>query len=229
GRLRVGVGSGAYLFCDSEREYIEAPCYNNHGIGLVSSVSVSLRVNDRLRLIVRGNMILTDDMDTASLLGALAINTGSNAVQPAVSMASKNIPKNEFTLYAGSTIMNTYGSESTSAYAVEFRRSLFRHLDLTVSGLFEGNNGTIQRSGPTCQLWVVDEFSFFPLSFGFGAGVYLATDDMEGSRYEPNILVSISARLKLNQVLAARVMLHRVITDYDRDTDVMMAGISFLF
>jgi hypothetical protein len=71
------------------------------------------------------------------------------------------------------------------------------------------------------------------LTLGFGAGVYYALSEYDRSQssgpgeHQFSGLISISGAYRFTPHWALRLTWNRVVTRYDRDTDVILAGIGF--
>ncbi|MCA1808867.1 MAG: hypothetical protein ABR497_08910 [Kiritimatiellia bacterium] len=75
----------------------------------------------------------------------------------------------------------------------------------------------------------MDDLCCLPLRFGLGMGGYLARDHGEHERDTFAGLVTLTGSWRLHRHFNLRVNWHRVVTDYNRDTDVILAGLGFLF
>jgi len=64
---------------------------------------------------------------------------------------------------------------------------------------------------------------------GIGAGAYLAFDRKGEEREILAGLVSLTAGYQFLESWVVRVNWHRVMVNYDRDTDVILAGMGYLF
>ena len=72
------------------------------------------------------------------------------------------------------------------------------------------------------------------MSLGAGFGPYFAIDEQRGGSTSGrdvfvSKIASISGSLKLSQHVDLRATFDRVITTYDRDTDIFMGGIGYRF
>ena len=135
----------------------------------------------------------------------------------------------------GETILNSNGSESAVAASVEYRRGLWRYVDMTVSYIHEGGHIQSRRDGAAAQLWATRAFFDDRLTLSAGIGPYVAitqNDDLPQNRTgdgRVSGLVSVSASYRLGQRWLTRVTWNRVVTRYDRDTDLIEAGVGLLF
>lgn len=231
-KLTLAVGAGPYLYCDTKDDSEDVPYRNEHGVGALSSLMLKWPMTRRLKLQVRGNWIAARDMDTCSILVGIGgsfdslFRKAGVAVQP---MAPPAKHRNEITLFTGETIVNSFGSETTIPVSLEYRRQVRQHMQWTVSGLYEGCNSMIHRFGPATQLWVVDNLGDWPLTFGLGAGAYATMDQKGDDRETLAGIVSLTASYQFHPSYVARVNWHRILVDYDRDADVVLAGIGYLF
>jgi len=108
-------------------------------------------------------------------------------------------------------------------------------MDWTVSWLHEGENSMIRRDGLITQLWAVKEFFLGRLNLGIGGGAYLALDryrDPEKNGASDEFvagIVTLTAGYRFDPQWGIRVSWQRIVTDYSRDTDVILAGIGYMF
>jgi hypothetical protein len=118
---------------------------------------------------------------------------------------------------------------------VEYRRGLWRYLDVTASYIHEGGHVQSRRDGAAAQLWATRAFFDDRLTLSAGVGPYVAitqNDDLPQNRTGDGRisgLVSVSASYRLGQHWLARVTWNRIVTRYDRDTDLIEAGVGFRF
>jgi hypothetical protein len=135
-------------------------------------------------------------------------------------------------MLAGESAVNVPGNVRSLATSVEYRRELGKSLDLTVAGISEGNNKFADRSGVAPELWLRENVLDNRLSFSIGAGVYAGVDqrkEQEGYASDKfaAAIVSTSANYKFTDHWNARLTWHRVLTSYDRDADVVVAGFGY--
>ncbi len=146
-----------------------------------------------------------------------------------------NITDNEVTVMLGRTILNSLDSESNLAESIEYRRGLWHYLDFTATYLHEGGHVQSRRDGVAAQLWATRAFFNDKLTLGVGAGPYLSitqNDDLPQNRTGDGRfagLVSVSASYRMTDRWLARVTWNRMVTHYDRDADIIEAGIGMRF
>ncbi len=149
------------------------------------------------------------------------------------------VTANELTFYGGMSVVNASGSLHGVSYAMEFRRGLMSHLDGTVSLIYEGDPRIVRRSGVGLQVWPVNTFFDHRVTVGFGLGAYVYIDNKHlGARRQltngvsvntPALapLISPTISLRLSEHWLVRGVWDRVVTNYNRDSDVFLFGAGF--
>lgn len=146
-----------------------------------------------------------------------------------------NVTSNEVTVMLGTTILNSPDSESNLAESIEYRRGLWHYVDFTASYLHEGGHVQSRRDGVAAQLWATRAFFDDRLTLGVGIGPYLSitqNDDLPQNRTGDGRfsgLVSVSASYRFTDRWLARVTWNRMVTRYDRDADIIEAGVGMRF
>jgi hypothetical protein len=106
---------------------------------------------------------------------------------------------------------------------------------VTASYIHEGGHNQSRRDGAAAQFWVTRAFFDDRLTLSVGIGPYIAitqTGDLSQNRTGDGRisgLVSVSASYRLGQHWLTRVTLNRIVTRYDRDTNVIEAGVGLRF
>lgn len=139
------------------------------------------------------------------------------------------------TVFLGATIVNSLESEHGLAQSIEYRRGVGRYVDWTVAWINEGDIRLIRRNGVASQLWLTRAFFNDKFTLGAGAGVYYAIDPFrdrqpaqEGDEALAGIVTATSS-LRFDRHWLARVSWNRVVTDYSRDSDVILLGLGYRF
>lgn len=138
---------------------------------------------------------------------------------------------NELTVFAGQSVVNTFFSQSARAYALEYRRGLIRHVDLSASYIYEGNPEIVRRSGFATQVWAVNNFFENRVSVGLGLGPYIYIDRKHpaaaGSTNPASItpLASLTLSGRLSDHWNLRLVVDRVTSSYNRDADIFLLGL----
>jgi hypothetical protein len=145
---------------------------------------------------------------------------------------------NELTLYLGQTDLNSFVSERSTAYALEYRHHLTSSMDWTLGWLNEGGNEIIRRNGITTQLWMANPVLDGRLTLSAGAGVYVVVNQQDQVFMEMggkvttvgsdddrvSGIISFAASYRFDPHWFARFSFNRLVTRYDRDADVILLG-----
>lgn len=143
------------------------------------------------------------------------------------------ITENEFTLFAGQSIVNTLFSQQARAYAVEYRRGFASHIDGTLSLIYEGDPEIVRRSGVALQAWGTNTFFAERLSLGVGIGPYIYIDRKHpnsGNSQNPSAiapLISLTFSGRITESWVTRLTWHRVASSYNRDSDIILLGLGY--
>ncbi len=232
-RFSLAAGIGPYLYFDTASD----PCAdynNNHGIGAMTSLAATLSIGKQALVQLRSNWIAAGEINTLSLLLGVGYRFNPRyevGSAPKLSLHDQITPRNGISVLAGRTIVNSLGSELSSPLNIEYRRKLWRHIEWTVSGLYEGCNDMINRYGPVTQVWVVRGFSSDHYVLGVGAGCYYAFDRKEDAPHDGALagIISVTAGYRFRPEWMVRATFNRVITKYDRDSDVLLVGCGYMF
>ena len=238
--FNVAIGAGPYRYFDTTDRNNDGNSDNRHGWGVLASVAATWYINGGPWMVqARYNRAQTpSSIKTNTLLLGVGyqLDRGSQG-GPVVPPPSRtdNVTHNEITVFLGETIVNTFGSETSVAKAVEYRRGLARYVSGTVSYINEGENSALRRNGVAAQLWLERAFFHDAMTLGVGAGPYYAIDLSERGRTAPEStsrwsgLLTMSASYRFSPHWLGRVSWNRTVTGYDRDTDIFMAGVGYRF
>ncbi len=233
--LSFAVGVGPYLYFDTKVETESDAYENKHGLGFISSGTATWYGLSPFLLQIRADYIGApgsfDSFSTSFGIGFVLDDKPAQGSAPS-SRGGRGEAKNEIGLYIGKAVLNSARSEQGNAMSVEYRRNLFHHLDWTFAWLNEGDTLPLGRYGVISELWAVQGFFDERLAMGIGAGPYLARDKYDGDDGQRTTLaglVSMTAVFRFTPWLGFRVIFHRVVTDYSRDTDVFTGGITISF
>jgi hypothetical protein len=235
-RLVLAAGIGPYQYYDTTLVVPEG-YEDSHGLGMVASLSATWRLDQRWLFLVQSNMIETSqDIDTFSILAGIGYQFEAPRLTdeaPVSSHGTENGTHNEITALGGQTIVSSLDSEHSTALMLEYRRGIGRYVNWTIGCLNEGDSGAIRRYGLTSELWLVQPFFDDRLTLGVGVGPYIALDERRnsGNDDEPIVdgLITMSAAYQIRPSWIIRISWNRIITNYDRDTDVLLGGIGFHF
>ena len=236
-RLSLGVGVGGLYYFDTISP-TSGPSRDYHGWGAMTNVAATWYAEDRLFYQLQGYWVRGDkSFDTLTALFGIGYQLDAPPVQgPDLKgpHQHENTTNNELTLFGGETIVNNPGSGKSAAVDLEYRRGIWRYLEVTAGALYEGKSDLIDRYGLTIQLWLAKRFLDDRMSLGAGFGPYFAMDQRRGGATDGNKIhlskiASISGSLQLSDHYDIRATFDRVITSYNRDTDIFMGGIGYQF
>jgi len=239
-RLSLGAGVGGLYYFDTINPPVSgsAPSRDYHGWGTMTSLAATWYTESRVFYQLQGYWVHGDkSFDTLTALAGIGYQLDAPPVQgPDVkgTHQHEDTTNNELTLFGGETIVNIPGQGKSATAALEYRRGIWRYLEFTAGGLYEGKSDLIDRYGITTQLWLDKRFLDDRMSLGAGFGGYFAIDQRRGgSNSGRNAFISkiasISGSLQLSQHYDFRATFDRVITTYDRDSDIFMGGIGYQF
>jgi hypothetical protein len=236
-RVSLSIGIGPYYYFDTTNPVEDGSYMNDHGLGAVFSLAAIWQTETPWLFQLRTNFVKTfGNMDSMSVLAGIGYQLDTpGASRPREPSAdfSDVVIDNEITIFAGRTITNSFKSEHSTSFSIEYRRRLWRYLDWTVAWLYEGDTRLVRRDGLVSQFWAVRDFLDDRVSLGFGAGAYFSIDRQAGhNQYDDRIIsaiVTLTGSYRLAPHWSLRTSWNRIVTNYDRDTDVILGGISYRF
>lgn len=234
GQLTLGIGAGPIFYYDTVRPP-DGPATDVHGWGTTVNLLASWYTKNRFIYQLQGSWVKGgNSFDTLSVLAGIGYqldappSPGPDLKAPRQTEETTN---NEITVLGGQTVVNIPGNGNSTAGSIEYRRGIWRYVEWTAGVLYEGKSSLIDRYGVTTQIWLAKPFFEDRLALGAGVGFYLAEDKLREQRNGAFIseIVSITASWRLSQHLDIRGTWDRIITDYDRDTDIFLGGIGYRF
>ncbi len=237
-RLSLAFGIGPYRYFDTSVSSAGGGYANIHGWGTVSSLAATYYTGRPWFLQLRANRVLAhNSIDTRSLM--LGVGYQLEPVDERGPIKSppyqwNKTTSDEFTLFAGRTIVNSFESEQGVASAFEYRHGLARFIDGTLGFINEGDARLIRRKGVTAQLWAVREvLASDRLTLGIGYGPYVAIDRYrapapgEDATARVSLMFTATASYRFGDHWAVRFSWNRINSHYDRDTDLLLLGIGY--
>ncbi len=237
-RLSLSAGIGPYYYFDTTITSTSGDSHTNeHGVGGAFSLAAIWQTETPWLFQLRTNWVKTfGRMDTVSALAGIGYQLDAPKLRKSFDASAEHREKttdNEITLFTGRTIANSFDSERSTSLSIEYRRGLWRYLDWTVSWLYEGDSRLIRRDGLTSQLWGVKAFLDDRIALGVGAGAYYSVDRQAGHNQDGDRMVSaittLTGSYRLDPRWSLRTSWNRIVTNYDKDTDVIMGGIGYRF
>ena len=231
--LSIGIGGGGLFYYDTIHPADASRAQDFHGWGTIASVAATWYTKSRWFGQLQCNWVRGgQSFDTLSALVGIGYQLDAPPSQgPDVKGTHQGYrtTDNEVTLLGGETVVNIPGSGRSTAVALEYRRGLWRYLEWTVRALDEGSSGLIDRYGLTSQLWLAKAFLDDSIALGFGFGGYCAIDQRSNSDFFASEVASVTARIRLSEDWFLRATWDRIITSYNRDSDIFLGGIGYRF
>lgn len=225
--FELAAGAGPYQYFDTAHAESPAGFRDAHGTGLVYSVMASWRpAGSRWRWQARLDRHETRrDLDSTMLLvgAAWQVDPDGRGPGPAPARAEDD----ELTVSLGQTIVNSFESQGSTARALDYRRSLGSMARVSLGWLSEGDARLIRRDGVLARAWLEPRFGAW--SVGLGAGAYFAVDEYREERRHVSPVAAISVARRFGPRWLARLEWIRVISNYDRDSDVFLLGAGYRF
>jgi hypothetical protein len=238
-RLSLSAGIGPYYFYDTTNAHGSGDYRNDHGWGAMASAAATWYTGDRWLVQLRSNWIESfNSIDSLStLIGVGYQLEAPSSPGPAASArpATAAATENELTVFAGTTIVNSFDSPNSAAVALEYRRGIGRYVDWTIGWLYEGDNRLVRRNGLTSQFWLVKAFFEDRFALGVGGGIYVVLDryqhllENRESGQALSGLVTLTGSYRFHPDWDLRTSWNRIVTDYNRDTDVILGGVGYRF
>jgi hypothetical protein len=238
-RLEISAGTGPYRYFDTTAARSGGDYSNTHGWGVLWSMRAAYYFDRRWIAQAQLNHAqVFGGPDTTALLFGIGYQLetkGEPGPRQRALPRTSTVTNNEVTMMLGKTILNSDNSESANAVSLEYRRGLWRYVDVTASYIHEGGHIQSRRDGVAAQLWATRAFFDDRLTLSAGVGPYISITQNDGlpqsraSDGRISALVGVSASYRLGQHWLTRITWNRVVTRYNRDTDLIEAGVGLRF
>ncbi|MEX3956393.1 hypothetical protein [Trinickia sp. EG282A] len=236
-KLALGAGIGGYFFFDTTAADAPRRYSDVHGIALIYSVSATYYPNPRWFYQLSVNRTYSrNSINTTTALAGIgyrldalpATHTSFDGTRPGPGSGD------ELTVFYGRTEVNSLTSPGSWARGVEYRHGFGPYVDATVSWLDEGRTVLTRRNGAAVQAWLGRSFFGNTLRLAVGAGPYVAVDTyrVQGATQtgdKVSVLVTMSASYQMTRHWLVRASWNRVLTGYDKDSDIYLAGVGYRF
>lgn len=235
-RFAGGLGLGVYRFYDTV--FLGDLYRNVHGTGPMASLSGAFELTPRWNL--HGTVTRNWTGRKGTFKGAaLLFGVGFRFLEewrlfdnPSRAKRKLRTTESELTAFVGQTIVNSTLSEKAVATGLEFRHGIEPHLDWTLTLLNEGDPQITRRKGLATQVWLVNWVAKGQLMLGAGAGVYYHLDRRRvdpsggpGGKRDFAGLVAVGASWRFPGLSFIRLIWNRIVTDYSKDSDVILLGL----
>ena len=236
-QLSLGAGLGGLFYFDTIHPDNGGPSRDFHGWGTMASVEATWYTKNRWFYLLHGYYVRGDQsFDTVTALAGIGYQLDappSKGPDVKGTHQAEDTTDSELTLLGGETVVNIPGSGKSNAVTLEYRHGIWRYLEWSAGALYEGRSTLIDRYGLTTQLWLAKNFLDDRIALGAGFGGYFALDQRRGTELGHKGVISeiasISGSFRLSQNWHARATFDRIITNYDRDSDIFLGGIGYRF
>lgn len=227
-QLSLAGGIGPYRYFDTVRTADDLGFVDQHGSGLLLSVAATWRARStpwlyQLRL---DRIVISSSIDTSRVTAGVGYRLERDPPQPA-----DTAKRNEVTLFTGRTVINSFESEFATAHSLELRRRFGPLLTGSLAWLDESDAQLLSRRGVVAQVWAEPSFRHERLTLGVGYGPYIAADDRRRDKNGVfgSGIITLTVSLRFAENWMGRASWNRVMSRYDRDTDVVLLGVGYRF
>jgi hypothetical protein len=229
--LSASIAAGPYRYFDTEAAETPDGYANAHGwAGLYSAALTWVpHPGSRLFYQLRYDRVQGHDPPNANMLVA---NVGwkldnDGDFRSYASGTPRLERRNEAVAYSGLTIINSFESQSSTAFALEYRRDFSAMARGSVTVLHEADTRLVRRNGVIVEGWIEPTFMGGTFSTGVGIGPYVAVDYDDHPHVFP--ILSLGASWRFANGWTARFTWHRSSSSNDRDSDVLLLGVGYRF
>lgn len=228
-----GAGFGPYYYFDTVTGAATPSDYtNDHGWGQLASLNAIYHLHSRLYVEARvSHTHGIASHDSSMVMVGLGYELGH--VPRALRLENADSGDNLIMALAGRAIVNSFKSETATATGLEYRRTLTPNIEWSAILMDEGKIDTATRKGVSTQLWLLRPFTERTV-LEMGLGAYAMRDQLDrttGGDRETRVapIASIGMRYRISERWRAQLTWSRVITNYERDSDVFLLGAGVAF
>jgi hypothetical protein len=228
------AGIGPYYYFDTTTGNGSLADYrNDHGWGQLMSLSLKyhLASNAYLETRLAHTHGITAHDTTMLMFGA---GYELRNVPREIRLENAEKGDNLLMVLGGRSIVNSFKSETATSYGLEYRRTVNPNVEWSVILMNEGRVDAAERKGVSGQVWLLRPFTERTvLEMGFGAYAMRdqldRTDANEERKNHVAPIASIGMRYRISDTWRAQLTWSRVITNYERDSDVFLLGAGLAF
>jgi hypothetical protein len=236
-RFTLSVGGGPFYYYDTVFAQNNGGYADAHGWAWLASLDATFQPWKSGRwshLFFEGRIDYTSpskSIETTSFGIGIGYR-GLSDIHDTDAEAAEGFAANEIVASYWKTVTNSFNSSSHTARAeaIDYRRQIWNELRVSVGFLNEGDTRLIRRNGITAEGWLEPSFNSGLWSIGAGFGFYTAID-----KYRPapgrhvSDVVSLTLSLRPINNFDVRLLWHRIVTDYNRDADILLWGLGYRF
>jgi hypothetical protein len=230
----AAAGFGPYYYFDTTLGNGSMADYrNDHGWGQLMSLSAKYHLDGRSYVEARLSHTHGITAHDSSML-LVGVGYELRDVPRADRLENADRGDNLVMLMAGRSIVNSFKSEEAIPKGIEYRRTVNPNLELSVTAMDEGKVGVASREGVAGQVWLLRPFTTRTV-LEMGLGAYAMRDQLDRNDADDDRrtrvagLASIGMRWRIDDTWRAQLTWNRVITDYQRDSDVFLVGVGMAY
>jgi hypothetical protein len=232
--LELAAGIGPYRYYDTTVADNGGSYADDHGYGVLYSLTATWRTSGRLLYQARLDRVETrHSIDTTELIFGIGYKLDQDGQSIYKDFGAQRLAakRDEVTLFAGGTIVNSFESENSFAKSIEYRHTFGPVLRGTIAWMNEGDARLIRRNGIITQAWLEPSFSGDKFTLGIGAGAYIAVDEYREGDHGAfaSGVFTMTASLRFGREWVGRFSWNRILSNYDRDTDIIVFGAGYRF
>lgn len=236
----LALGIGLYRWFDTRPVSSKATFEDRHGVGVLASLQlIRHREGSRFSWLIQANRtVLPGQEGTTSLLVGGAYRFGAPFFEgrPDSVEHPGRVPRHQLAILAGRTIQNSLTSEAADTWMAEYRYGISRNWALAAAYVDEGDTGLLRRDGLSLQIWLGGSYLGGRLYLGVGAGPHVdrVSVDPQGREHGPalehvGLRASLGAGWRLAPDWMLRGIFSRTVSTYDRDTDLLLMGVGYVW
>lgn len=233
--LTLAAGIGPYTYFDTVASIDNRPYKDIHGLAIIYSLSATWQTHTPwFYQVVLDRIDAPNSINTYNAMLGIGYQLGKTNDGP-TSIEPQPGSGDQISVLAGETVVNSLRSPTAFARSVEYRHGFGAYFDGTVTWLNEGSTIISRRNGGAAQAWLGHDFFGDRLRLSVGAGPYIAIDtykvhgDAEATGARVAALLTMSASYNLTRHWLARASWDRVLTGYNKDSDIFLGGIGYRF
>jgi len=236
-RFTLSVGGGPFYYYDTVFARNNGGYADAHGLTWLASVDASFqpwKSGPWSHLFFEGRIDYTSpskSIETTSFGIGIGYR-GLSDIHDTNPGSAEGFAENEIVASYWKTVTNSFGSSSHTARAeaIDYRRQIWKELRASVGFLNEGDTQLVRRNGVTAEGWLEPSFNSGRWSIGAGFGFYTAIDKHRPApgRHVSDV-VSLTMSLRPIKNFDVRLVWHRIVTDYNRDADILLWGLGYRF
>lgn len=237
-RFDVAVGVGPYRYYDTVAGNRGKRYEDDHGWGAMFSATATYYFASRWYVQARANYVQSpSSINTVQYLLGVGYQLDKPSTPgPVIGNMDSPVPTGDvLSVMAGLSIVNSLDSQNAVAEGIEYRHGFGKWFDGTVSLINEGHSDIGNRQGIAAQAWVKNDFFSDRFSLGLGFGPYVTWNKYKQNRAAggaQNVvagLLTMSMAYRFADHWVGRLSWNRVVTGYDRDSDIFLAGVGYKF